>query len=419
MIDVRLNNSNKEYPLVLLTFFLLSADFKETVGFYYIIWVLVLLFVLLYYRQWSIPLNEISGIVATSYILAILILLMSLGSKFELNNILHSLKITVMFCIFTPIFINLPFESGVFYKGIILALIVNSVCLIMGQYLNNFAWDTGNGRWANFLNYPGSLYKAGILVFPYILYELCAKFRLKSIILMLLALACLFFDGSRTGISAIIVCVIWVFVNILIESVITKKVIVIKKFFKATFLVVLLTLIALYFWGGGISGSAAYQRISAVSKIISENSFQNSLYKIDNYRGYMIDEAIKQINNNPFIGKGFGNTRYEVVVHNTYLQIFADLGFLGFVCVMIIYFAPLLLYIRNLKLFKAATHQDKKIFVGSCGGLILFIFFALFHPFSVEITDWSIYFLSLTILYKTVKSRRCFNEKSLNHNSNL
>lgn len=408
-INIKINI--KVILFYLLIILLLAADFKSSIKITYIVWIIALVFVIINIKKWKLEFNpDIIFIVIPAYLLSFIIITLSFVSGYGFQNVAQGVKILFLFGIFFPVILNSNFKAIDFYNGIIFSLAANSILLLIGKYLNLniLAWDTGNGRWCNIFNYPGSLYKAGIIALPYLLYELYIRFNFKAVLLLFLALQPIIFDGSRTGVLALIVIVLWVMTNIIIGILYKNDKNEIRRLFKYSIIIAVTVISLATLFRNDIINSGAYQRVSNMISELRESPIETSFYKIDDKRSSMIKTAVEQVEASPLIGKGFGTTRSsDMVIHNTYLQVFSDMGVFALILVLIIYFSFLKLFFRYAKdMLTGNSSMEKILFMGSAGSLLMFTFYGLFHPFSVEIGDWSIYIISYVILYKIVYGER-------------
>ncbi|MGP9833506.1 O-antigen ligase family protein [Marinobacter sp. NSM] len=126
----------------------------------------------------------------------------------------------------------------------------------------------------------------------------------------------------------------------------------------------------------------------------------------DNIRTAMLIEGVRGVQEHFLLGSGFGTTVAQtegleapMVVHMTYLQVWADTGLIGFVGYVGIFVVPLWYFFSTLLRSNARWELfDQNVLpLGIVG---IYLFSGLFHPVSNEISEWAIVLPALAMLFK-------------------
>jgi hypothetical protein len=127
------------------------------------------------------------------------------------------------------------------------------------------------------------------------------------------------------------------------------------------------------------------------------------LQSVDRTRSDMIQDVLIAIRDHPVLGTGMGRTTSLVangpmVVHIAYLQVWADLGILGFLSFTALTIGSIpVLWIR----YRARAAADPERRILFYNGIFLLVAWALagfLHPISTEVSEWIMFLLG----YSTV-----------------
>jgi O-antigen ligase len=126
----------------------------------------------------------------------------------------------------------------------------------------------------------------------------------------------------------------------------------------------------------------------------------------------MLQTAINAIDDHPLLGTGINTTTTDtsigpMVVHNTYLQVWADLGMIGLLSYLwivsgwIFWFPRVLSKIRTLTNIKEQALYYNAIFI-----LCFFAISGLFHPLSTEWSEWIVYIVPYALFWEILRSKQ-------------
>lgn len=398
------DKSKQKLLKIILITIILSADVGRSIGIgnivFYIVTVISILLIVLssltksgfHFKYLK---SEIVIYVSVFFIFLFIILYAS-----SIRNIIHALKLFLIFFVVYP-----SIRSFFTEKEIILALkiniIINFLLIILGKLgFDSFSQMTGLHRGSTILNYAGSLYKVALLSLPYLIWDIHKynKRRVINMLILIISMYIILFDGSRTGIIGIaIIVILYIFIELV--SVIEKNSIAINSLMKGITAVLLIGTVIIKNIEKIVNTNGFLRGLEFI-KLVLKFDMAELLKKGDQIRGDMILEALKNIQDNYLIfGNGFGNTTTKgVVIHNAYLQVFADLGIVAAICLILIILYPIIIGVWHVK-------ADKKL-VPSIISLVIFAFMLLLHPFSVQVSDWAIYLIPLSLLMINVTSKR-------------
>ncbi|MCG1011516.1 O-antigen ligase family protein [Tepidanaerobacter sp. GT38] len=394
------NNTYREkYTIlkILLIIILLSADVAKTTGiantsFYFVI-ILSSVLILLYNLSTNrLKLKFIKSefpIYSSIFVISTFILLYSPGIK----SLIHVLKLFIIFYVIYPT-IRSYFTANQIIVALKINLIINFTMIILGLLGIEFVSRlTGNLRGSTLLNYAGSLYKVALIIIPYLFWDLIniKKNKFMNLILIIICLYIISYDGSRTGIFSLIILLL-LFIVFLSITFMKKARITYSSLFYNTVILLTLAVVAVSNYEKIVHSNAFIRAFDTIKLLVNASNIHEFLIKGDSLRGYMIIDAIKTIKSNYlFFGNGFQSTKTsETVIHNAYLQIFADLGIIPAFNLIILIFYPIVLGVKKMK-------NNISVFP-SVVVLILFSFSLLLHPFTVQVSDWALYIIPLSLM---------------------
>ena len=128
-----------------------------------------------------------------------------------------------------------------------------------------------------------------------------------------------------------------------------------------------------------------------------------SLERLDGNRQRQMETALGTISEMPFQGKGWlANLSVDgYVIHNVFLQTWADLGLLGIVLYIAI-FTPAFMMARQW--LKNGSGHDFMVLPLSI--VFCYLFSNLFHPISTELTEWVLVAFSLGLMIRQLAAKK-------------
>ncbi|GEM84439.1 hypothetical protein MHY01S_26050 [Meiothermus hypogaeus NBRC 106114] len=185
----------------------------------------------------------------------------------------------------------------------------------------------------------------------------------------------------------------------------------------------------------GLLGFIFYNNQELVRQILPQRVVQTfeaifigNYEEADHTRYEMLQAAQAQIRQNPLWGIGIGNTRVDtneglMVVHNAYLQVWADLGIMG----LIAYVGLVLGWLIWLPSFFRCVHWrvdpiERGLYYNAVFMLFFYAFSGLFHPISTEWSEWISFILPYALFAQVFSKDEVRNAKPsqlLSRNLNL
>jgi O-antigen ligase len=143
---------------------------------------------------------------------------------------------------------------------------------------------------------------------------------------------------------------------------------------------------------------------------------------MDPARYELLEHAIDQIRLHPVAGGGFdasslemssdgksehGIVRFKQVVHNAYLQVWADMGFVGLMGFCCIIFSWVTVLPRCIIRIRKCADADRRAYYYNAIFLLMCVsMFFIFHPISTECSDWIRFGSSSAVLAELTKAAR-------------
>jgi len=401
------------------TIIILSADIKVSVNphIHWIVTGLAIILIIPYIRQLKIHIPRLYLISAGLFIFSVLIA--AFRSTYPLYDIVEAAKLGVILFGAMAFFNSHKEYTHISFKGFTLSAYINCALIIMGiAFLPILAKEMELGRWGTILNYPGSLWRVGIAIFVYsgyLVYK--TRFRnLSHIILLLSSLILIVFDGSRTGMLLLPFGLAYV-VTIPMYEKKMKSISIAFAFIIA--LIVGFALIILWSHYSPLSQVKPGQQLGAPSRISSliesagkgiwgAGQTPEELAANDQIRITMLKDVIAAIKLHPLFGTGIGSTKSMtrlglMVVHITYLQVWADIGLLGFLSYLLlvlgwVYRAP-----EAFKKIRCMTNEsDRALYYNTIFMLFFFTIAGVFNPLSTEWSEWITFIIPYVLFMQVV-----------------
>lgn len=395
----------RNLAIFLFTILVLSADLKVIISPYihWVCWLLLIFpFIMLDMLFKGLVKNQIIYIIFSIFLLGCLFNLIFIS---DIETLVQITKFTLIFLtLYYFAFYNKNIWDP-FFKAINFSVYINSFLLFLGLFGIPVAkLMTSDGRWGTFLAFPGSLVKIGILGFylNIFVFLLIKEKRKHALILLGLSLFIIQMDGSRTGmlillLTLFIIPILYFLINY--QNFVKSIVVLFSLFISITLCILILF--------PYLSNTRLGENII---NLINSDSIAEGFNNIDPARYMMIQTAIEKINKNPFFGTGALTTVgiYEdgssMVVHNTYLQIWGDYGFISFISYIFIILGWILFLPKIF--YKLQTYNDNFFNVKVCSSILIlnyYILNGLFHPYSTELSEWILFIVPFSLIYELYK----------------
>ena len=319
-------------------------------------------------------------------------------------------KLAVIF-LFLASFQQVPELARVAFRAFIAAIYVNVLLIALSMIgVPGVSEVVGAyGRRATILNYPGSLWHTSLgatFYFSYLL-SCAATFSVRTCLGLIACLTVMWCDGSRTGFLLLLCIPAMLTLVLFIESRISAV-------WPAVFGLFVLTMFLLSLFNA--DDQSAIGRFLPMLKGGADTT--GMLTTIDSTRFDMLQYALDLISAHPIAGNGIGAASIEtnvpgmerMVVHNGYLQAWADLGLVG----LLAYIAVVGAWIPSTGLYLSIIQRRSDPFERAFYYNALFMLFCfnvclLFHPLSYEWSEWIqfvIPFAALTSMVARSPARR-------------
>ena len=311
-------------------------------------------------------------------------------------------KLGIMLLVVAPVLLARADTSRGLRLGAEFALAVNGALVIAGALGVGGILDLrAAGRYGTFLNGPGSLWRVGIMVLvPSALNLLLGRSFFWPLAMFTGSVAVLVFDGSRTAGLAILAAVGFVIYFIMKEMRRSRFASRRLLWRVASLGIVLLAGVA---WRpvqeAYVQNVSFGERLSSIFDAAESNGVAG-VEAEDRVRVDMLDESVAAIVEHPLIGTGMGTTAIvtvagPMVVHNAYLQAWADIGILGVASLVFLTIGILLGPWARLSRVALPDVGDRISFYNGVYLLTCWAFSGLLHPLSTEISEWVMFIVGL------------------------
>jgi hypothetical protein len=319
------------------------------------------------------------------------------GWSHPVYSLLEAGKLASILILFALLLINHPQLAHTGFRALEVAVWLNVLCLATLLFDSGpFASLMAPGRWGTVLNAPGSLWRVGASTLIIGAYGVCAatKFPLRSLGLCGASILLIYADGSRTAII------------LLLSAVPFLAIFAFREFRRRTRAVRMFLVAAAL--GACVLGFVDLRR----QALATDRNLYDALLRVapiwqqvtsldgedlpvlDVSRYEMLHTVIERLRENPIWGDGIGGTRVhaagsDIVVHMSYLQVWSDLGVIGFLGYVWISF----FWVPQLRRAKSRIHllanaDDRALYANAVFVLLVFCASAFFHPLSTEFPEW-------------------------------
>ena len=261
------------------------------------------------------------------------------------------------------------------------SLVINvqlAIFLISLYLLDEWHFMLGDGRQGSIVAYPGVSWKTGVYLLPFVLaYLIDNRKSITGYLTFLSATYLIFVDGSRTAI------ILWGLILICFVALVIIRSSKISLIIFAS--CALVSVLAFFIF----ELASSFLENALQDFVISTKRFDEE----DSLRVKMYSEGIKLINQCLPFGCGFGESAVEtdqgmVVIHNAYIQIAGDFGFIGVIGFLMVIFSPGLKLIYKYKSWISLTNVKSVRFLFPIIASFSIAVAYFFHPYSTEMSDW-------------------------------
>lgn len=223
----------------------------------------------------------------------------------------------------------------------------------------------------------------------------------KNVVPILFLFGALILSGKR---ATLLFSIISLFITSFIVSRDKLKIIKYSMIFIILFMIVIFTY---DFW----SKIPSLQRIVELLSFIKDNDFIG----ITNGRTIIYETAINLWNTNPLTGIGWGNFKYAVPsslwfsgfdVHNCFLQVFCETGYIGGILYIILIIGSLIKVVTCNYKFRNEKSDIRSLTKFLCYVEFYFVLYSITEPILYEYTDYIIFFICINTTSLLLLNRR-------------
>lgn len=301
------------------------------------------------------------------------------------------------------------------FRGFVIAVWLNTALLLGGFWGLGSAEMMMKDRWGTILNYPGELWRVAITVWVYAAYLLVKRRSLVALTLLASSTLLVYIDGTRTGIILLFAGALYLVFVLAAEAGQLRRAVVVG----ATGLCIFVGVVA---YSGVLSSEAGSEGRGAAGRLSElAGSFEVSgvegLGAADVVRYQMWWDVQDAIRAHPVWGTGFETTISETVVgsmsvHMTYLQVWADLGILGFAAYvwLVLGWVPWIPAVMR-RVRALPDPAQRAIYYNALFLLIAYAVIGVFHPVSTEWTEWILFMIPYALIWQIarLKDALCLN----------
>jgi hypothetical protein len=290
------------------------------------------------------------------------------------------------------------------FYGMLTAVWINAILLLGGILIGGpLTGMMAPGRWGTVLSYPGALWRIAITAWMYAAYLMFQRFSVKLLGLFLASTLLVYLDGARTSMMMLGLGVLCLVVILGVEA----------GHLCLTFIAVQIVAVIL-FAGSTILGVGPSLQQGALARMTGTlssvaNLGMDGLGQADTSRTDMLHDVVHAIEAHPVWGTGILSTRTETptgptVVHITYLQVWADLGLLGFLAYPWLVWGWLPWLPLALRRIRAMSDdRDRALYYNAVFLLFVFGLAGFFHPLTTEWAQWIPFLVPYALVWHLVR----------------
>ena len=295
------------------------------------------------------------------------------------------------------------------FRGFVGAVWINFGLLIGGAIGIGTAGLMSSGRWGTLLNFPGSLSRLGVAVWTFAAYLAFKRRSRKYFALLTASTALIYLDGARTAAILVVLGAVFLFLVFGAEAGRLKIAVL-----SGLCVIGLIVTGAVFLSTQGILGGTAQTGALSRFKVSSDSAQEGvaALEAADVARFRMFQDGIDAVQAHPFLGTGILTTTSDtligpMVIHMTYLQVWADLGVLGLIAYawLIWGWIP-----RVPSLWRRVQHLADPERKALYHNALFLLFFngvaAFFHPLSTEWSEWILFIIPYALVWEASRPHR-------------
>lgn len=343
---------------------------------------------------------------------------MTFSSLLNSNAAISTLKYLVKYVAFAVlgmIIFQSRIQAKFFFQSLRSTLLLLGVLFLISLFLQNDYFGIVrlvDGRVGLRQVYPGMLWLSSSVILTYNLLAYAARDQVKNALFLLLTLFFIFLDGSRTGLLLVLLNLSLVMWLVLVTKEL-KWMVIVKICIITTLSFLAISLIPPLI---NVFAREQNQFNSTLEFTVQDTNNKSYVKRIaagDDYRKSMYKFALGQACKFSFFGSGLENSKFEMegrpslVIHNVYLQSLIELGLVGFVGFLLIYF-PFFSVFESLKTNNRLSEVTIE-HLGIVGIVFLYILKGFFHPISNEISVMGFFIMALAVLLSNSRGGKFYS----------
>lgn len=325
-------------------------------------------------------------------------------------------KLFVILLCAMPLFVTRTQLALSAFLGFMVAVCLNALLLLGGLAGFGSAEIMALDRWGTILNYPGSLWRVAITAWLFAAYLVIVRRSLPGLALLAASTLGVFMDGARTALFLLALGVLFLIFVLSAEAGRAKRSLILGV---SGLCCVVVALAVADLWSGqaGLQPEGAAERMGQVANSYHEAGF-DGLEVADAIRFQMLADVSDAIRSHPLLGSGILTTTSEtivgpMVIHMTYLQVWADLGLLGLIAYgWLVWGWILWLPATFARITRMADPMERAIYYNAIFLLIVYGLTGFFHPLSTEWSEWIVFVVPYALFWKI--ARRSGDEEFAN-----
>ncbi len=318
-----------------------------------------------------------------------------------------AVKLAAMLLCALSIFVARSNLAHYAFHGFVVAVCLNLVLLVGGFLGFGSADIMAMDRWGTVLSYPGSLWRVAVTVWVFAAYLLTKRRSIAPLGLLVASTLLVYADGTRTGVLLLLAGAIYLILILAAEAGRLRRAVLIVA-------IGLGVVVAAVSYSGIISGEmdgtgrGAVGRFSEMASSLEEGGFED-LGTADLMRFQMLQDVTKAIRAHPVLGTGTETTTTESVIgpmsiHMTYLQLWADIGLLGFVAYIWLIWGWVAWVPKVLRRVQALSDPARRaIYYNAIFLLVVYGSIGFLHPFSTEWSEWIIFIVPYALVWEIAR----------------
>jgi O-antigen ligase len=386
---------------------LLATDVKQSIP--YVHWVLsalavVLILPYLLRVRWKTRFPAR----APAWLLVFAVCLPAIYGAKMIYSFAEAAKLTVILLGAISIFVALSPLAHYAFRGFVVSVSINLLLLAGGFLGLGTAEIMFAGRWGTILSYPGSLWRVAVTVWVFAAYLSIKRRSVPYWGLLAGSTVLIYLDGARTAILLLLAGALYLVFVLANEAVQFKRALFVGG------LGVGIVAVGVAYSGiisgrGGSEQGPGVGRVQQLTTSVAQQGIEG-LDAADVIRFQMWKDVVEAIQAHPLLGTGIGTTTSETVVgpmviHMTYLQVWADMGLLGLTAYVWLMWGWIVLAPTVLRRVRALSDPTlKALYYNSVFLLLVYGLAGCFHPLSTEWSEWIIFIVPYALFWEIARS---------------